>query len=122
MATARRKTKPSVISNPTLTQRREQARTSPSFVTCQAKDRIKGCTGKASQPVIARIKHMHREHCAYFGPTCALRAPLVSHTFDSLFYLCRARMMRTQTPNERSGDNPSVWTKLTTRTQCICVA
>ena len=79
------------------------------------------CTGKASQRVIARIEHMHGEHSAYSDPAGALRAPLVWHVFDSLFYLCRARMVRTLTPNKHRGDNASVLRKLTTRTQYICL-
>ena len=43
------------------------------------------------------------------------------HTLHSCFDLCRAREVNAQTPNERSGDNPSVLTKLTTRTQCMRV-
>ena len=115
------KTKPSVLSNPTLTLRRKQARTSPFFFTCEEKEGVKGCPRKAPQRVNARIRHMHREHSAYSNPTCALRAPFVWHTFDSLFYLCTAKKVRTHTPNERSGDNPSVLTKQTTRAQCIRV-
>ena len=76
-------------------------------------------TGKAPQPVNALIRHMHREHSAHSNPTCALCAPFASHTFDSLFCPCRARMERTHTPNEHSGDNPSVLTKLKTRTQRV---
>ena len=64
---------------------------------------------------------MHREHSAYSNPTCALRAPFVSHTFHSCFDLCRAREGNAQTPNKSSGDNPSALTKLTTQTQCIPV-
>ena len=81
-----------------------------------------GCTGKAPQRVNAWIRHMHHEHSAYSNPICALRAPFVWHTLDSLFYLCRARSVRTQTPNKRSANNPSVLTKLTARTQCIRVS
>ena len=80
-----------------------------------------GCTEKVPQRVNARLRHMHREHSACSNPTCALCAPFVSHTFDSLFYLCRARMVRTHTPNEHSGDNRSALTKRTPRAQCICV-
>ena len=58
---------------------------------------------------------MHREHDAYSNPTCGLCAPFVWHTFDSSFYLCRARMERTHTPSGHNGDNPSVFTKRTTR-------
>ena len=78
-----------------------------------------GCTGKVPQRVNPRTRHMHREHSAYTSPTCALRGPFVWHTSDSLFFLCRARMVGTQTPNKRSGDNPRVLTKLTARTECI---
>ena len=81
-----------------------------------------GCTGKAPYRVNAQTGHMHREHSAYSNSTCALCAPFVWHTFDSLFYLCRARMERTHTPSERSSDNPSVLTKRTTRKQCIRVS
>ena len=80
-----------------------------------------GCKGKAPQHVKSRIRHMHYERGAYYNPTCALCAPFVPHTIDSSFYLCRTRMKRTHTPNERSGDNPGVLRKKTTRTQCICV-
>ena len=90
--------------NPGMLQRR----TSPFFFTCEEKEGVKGCIGKAPQRVNARIRHMHREHSAYSNPTCAPRALFVWHICDSLFYLCRARRVRTHTPNERSGDNPSM--------------
>ena len=69
---------------------------------------MRGCTGKVAQRVNPQIRHMHREHSAYSNPTCALRAPVVWHPFDSLFYPCRARKVRTHTSNERSGDNPTL--------------
>ena len=77
MATAQRKTKTNVLSNPTLTLRQEQARTSPFFFTCEEKEREMGLTGKAPQCVNAWIRHMHREHSDYSNPTCALRPPFV---------------------------------------------
>ena len=67
------------------------------------------------------MRHMHREYSAYFNPTCAPCAPCDQHTFDSLFDLCRASGVNTQTSDERSGDNPSIVTKLTTRTKCMLV-
>ena len=51
MATAQRKTKPSVLSYPTLTLRQMQAHTSPFFSTCEEKEGMKGCTGKAPHRV-----------------------------------------------------------------------
>ena len=78
-------------------------------------------TGKATQHVNASIKHMHREHSAYSNPTCALRAPLASHTFHSCFDLCRAKEMSARTPNKHSVGNPYVLTKQPTRTQCMRV-
>ena len=78
-------------------------------------------TGKASQRVNASIRHMHREHSAYSNPTCALRAPFVSHTLHSCFDLCRAKEMSARTPKEHSVDNPNVLTKQPTRTQCMRV-
>ena len=107
-ATAQHKTKPSVLSNPTLLLRRKQARTSPSFYTCEEKEGVNGCTGKAPQRVNARITHMHREHSSYSNPTSPLQSPFVQHKADSLSWLCRARKVRTHTTNERSGDNPSL--------------
>ena len=53
MANAQRKPKPSVLSNLTLTQRREQARTSPFPHTCAGKERVMGFTGKEPQHVNA---------------------------------------------------------------------
>ena len=85
MATAQRKTKPSVLSNPILTLRREQARTSPFVLTDGEEERVEECTGKAPQRVNALIRHMHRQHSAYSNPTCAQRAPFICHTFDSFF-------------------------------------
>ena len=76
-----------------------------------------GCTGKAN----TRIRHMQREHIADPNPMCALRAPFVWQTFDSLFYLCRPRKVRTQVPNEPGCDNPSVLTQMTTRREGIRV-
>ena len=137
MATAQRKTNPSVLNNPTSTLLRKQARTSTLFFTCNERKGVKGCIKKAPQHVNARLRHMHREHSASSDPTCALCTPFVWHTSDSLFYLffrtalvatpnslfclCGARKVRTNTSNERSGNNPSSLTKQTTRTQCKCV-
>ena len=78
-------------------------------------------TGKATQRVNACIRHMHREHSAYSNPTCALRALFASHTFHFCFDLCRGEEMSARTPNEHSGDNPSVLTKQPTLTQCMRV-
>ena len=64
MATAQRKTKPSFLSNPTLSLRREQAHTRHLLFTCEEKEREMGCTGKAPQRVNAQIRLMHREHSA----------------------------------------------------------
>ena len=80
-----------------------------------------GCTGKAQQRVNASSRHICREDGAYSNPTCALCAPFVWHTFDSPFCLCRTRMVRTHTPNKRSGANPSILMKRTTQTQCVGV-
>ena len=74
------------------------------------------------QPVNAKIRHMHRENGAHSNLTCGLRAPFDWHTFDSWFYLCRAKEVNTHTPNQRSGDTPSVLTKQSTRTQCKSVS
>ena len=71
--------------------------------------------------VDAQIRQIHREDSAYSNPTCAPCTPSVSNTFHSCFDLCRARDVNAQTHNDRSGDNPSVLTKLTTRTQCMRV-
>ena len=78
-------------------------------------------TGKVTQRVNARIRHMHREHSAYCNRTCTLRASFASHTFHLCFDLCRAEKVSARTPNEHSGDNPNVLTKQLTRTQCMCV-
>ena len=67
------------------------------------------------------ITHMHHAHSASSNPTCALRAPFVSHTFHFCFDLCRAREVNARTPDKRNGDNPRVLTKLTTQTQCMRV-
>ena len=80
------------------------------------------CRGKVPQRVNAQIGHRPREHRAHSNPTCALRAPFVSHTFDPWFHLCRAKKVSTHTPNRRTGDNPSVLTKRTTQSQCIHVS
>ena len=72
MATAQRNGKPSVFSNRTLEIRRGQACTSPFFFTCETKERVKECTGKAPPGFNAPIGHMHGEHSAYSNPTCAL--------------------------------------------------
>ena len=92
-----------------------------SFLTCEAKRRVDRDTGKAPQRVNVQIGHMHREHSAYTNPTCALRAPFVSHTSHFCFDLCNAREVNAQTPNERSGHTPSFLEKLPTRTQCMRV-
>ena len=78
MATAQRKTKPSDSSNPTLTLRRKQGHTNRFFFTCEEKERVMGCTGKAPQCVNAWIRHMHRAHSAYSNATCGLPALFVS--------------------------------------------
>ena len=72
MKTAERKTKPSVLSSPTLTLRRKQARTCAFFFTCEETEAVRGCTGKAPDCVNAQIRHMHSEHSAYSNPTCAV--------------------------------------------------
>ena len=64
---------------------------------------------------------MHREHSAYSNPTCALRAPFTSHTFNFCFGLCRAKEVSTRAPSEHSSDNPNILTKQPTRTQCMRV-
>ena len=78
-------------------------------------------TGKATQRVNAYIGQMHGEHSAYTNPTCALRAPIFSHTFHFSFDLCRAKEVNTRTPNEHNGDSPSILTKQPPRTQCMRV-
>ena len=97
-ATAQRKTKPNVLSNPTLRLQRKQARTSSFFFTCDEKEGLNGCTRKAPQRVNAGIRHMHHEHSAYSNPTCALRAPFVWHASDLLFYLCEAMKVKIHGP------------------------
>ena len=92
-----------------------------SFLTCKEKIRVDGCSGKGPQREHASIRHMHGKHSAYTNPTSALRAPLLSHIFHFSFDLCRAKEVNARTPNKRSSDNPSVSTKLTTRTQCMRV-
>ena len=47
---------------------------------------------------------MHPKHSAYTGPTCALHAPFVSHTFQFSFDLGRAKKVNARTPNERSNE------------------
>ena len=59
---------------------------------------------------------MHAKHSAYSNLTCALCAPLASHTFHLCFDLCGAKEVSAQSPNEHSGDNPNVLTKQPTRT------
>ena len=120
-ATAQRKRSLTVLNNPILALRRGKHEQALSFSTCEEKRRVGGCTGKAQQHVDAWITHMHWEHSVYTSPTCALRAPFISHTFHLCFDLYRAREVNAQTANERNGDNPSVLTKLTTRTRCIRV-
>ena len=119
--TAQRKTSLSVLSNPTLALRQHKHKHALSFLTCQERTRVNWGTGKAPQRVNASIRHMHREHSAYSNPTCALRAPIASHTFHSCFELCRARERSTRTPSEHSVDNPNVLMKQPTRTQCMRV-
>ena len=59
-------------------------------------------TGKAPRRLNAWIRHMHREHGGYTNPTCAMRAPFVSHTFHSRFDLCRARGLTPEPPTNAS--------------------
>ena len=120
-ATTQRNMSLSVLNNPILALQRGNHEQALSFLTCEEKRRMDECTGNAPQHVDAWIRHMHREHSAYSNPMCALRAPFVSHTFHFCFNLCRARELNPRTPNERSGDNSSVLTKLTTQTQCMRV-
>ena len=40
MANAKRKKKPNVLSNPTLTRHREQAGTGPLYFTCAKKEKV----------------------------------------------------------------------------------
>ena len=84
MPNEQRKTKPSVLRNPTLLQKGEQARTSPFSFACGKKEKVKGCTGKARQCVNAQIRHMHCEHGVYSNS--AARNALDS--FDMLFIHC----------------------------------
>ena len=104
--TAQRKTSLSGLRNPILTLRQHEHEQALSFLTHEEKRRLDWGTGKATQRVNASIRHMHREHSAYSNPTCALCAPVASHTFHPSFDLCRAKEVSTQTPNEHSGDNP----------------
>ena len=92
-----------------------------SFLACDKRGRVDGCSREVPQHVNAYIRHVHREHSAYSNPTCALHAPFVLPTFHVRFDLCRAREVNAQTPNERNGDSPSVLTKLPPRAQCMCV-
>ena len=115
--TAQRKTSLSVLSNPILTLRQHKHEQALSFVTCEEKRRVDWGRGKATEPVSAQIRHMHRKHSAYTNPTCALRTHFVSRAFHFSFVLCRAKEVNTQTPNEHKGDNPSVLTKQPPRTQ-----
>ena len=105
--TAQRKTSLSVLSNPTLALRLHKHEQALSFLTCEERRRVNWGTGKVPQRVNASIRHMHREHSAYSNPTCALRAPIASHTFHSCFDLCRA---------ERGEPEPPTNTALTTLT------
>ena len=105
--TAQRKTSLSVLSNPILALWQHEHEQALSLLTCEEKTRVNWGTGKATQRVNASSRHMHREHSAYSNPTCALRAPFVSHTFHFCFYLCRAREGSTLSPNKHSGDNPN---------------
>ena len=57
-------------------------------------------TAKAPKCVNAWIRRMHRKQGAYTNPTCALRAPFLSHTFRFCFDLCRAREVNAQTPTK----------------------
>ena len=83
---------------------------------------MNGRNEKAPQRMNARIRHMPQKHSAYSNSTCTLRAPFLWHTTDSLFYLCRARKVRTRTTKERSSDNPSILIKESKLTQFICVS
>ena len=82
---------------------------------------VDGCTSKAPQRVNTYPCSMDCEHGAYSGPTRVLRAPFVSHTFHACFVLYGATEVNTQSPNEHSGDSPSILAKLTTGTQCMRV-
>ena len=64
---------------------------------------------------------MHRRHSALINPTCALRAPFVSHTLHLSFDLCKAKEVNARTPNESNNDNPSVLMKQPPQTQCMRV-
>ena len=120
-ATAQRKTSLSILSNAILALRQHEHEQALFFLTFEEKRRVDGYSGEAPQRVNAQIKHTHRKHSAYTYPTCALRAPFVSHTFHFSFDLCRAKTMNARTPNERDCDNPSVLTELPPRTQCMRV-
>ena len=113
-AIAQRKTSLSVLSNPILALRQHKHEQALSFLTCEEKGSVDGCSGKAPQRVIAWIGDMHHEHSAYTNPTCTLRAPFVAHTFHFSFDLCRAKEVSGRTPNERNCDDPSVLNETTT--------
>ena len=119
--TAKRKTSLSILSNPILTLQEHTHEQALSFLTCEEKRRVDWGTEKATERLNAWIRHVHREHGAYTNPTCALRAPFVSHTFHLRFDLCRAKEVNTRTPNEHNGDNPSVLLKQPPRTRCMRV-
>ena len=119
--TAQRKTSLSVLSNHILALRQHEHEQALSFLTCEERTRVNWGTGKETQRVNAYIRHMHREHSAYSNPTCALRAPLASHTFHFCWDLCRAKEVSVRTPNKHSGDYPNVLTKQPTGTQCMHV-
>ena len=57
MASAERKMKPTVLSNPTF------------FFTCEEKRRLMAFTGKAPQRVNAQTRHKYHEHSAFSDPT-----------------------------------------------------
>ena len=120
-ATAQRKTCLSVLSNPILALRQHEQEQALSFLTSGEKRRVDGGTGKEPQRVNAWIMHMHPEHSALTNPTCALRAPFVSHTFHISFELCKAKEVNARTPNESKDDNLSVLTKQPPQTQCMRV-
>ena len=62
--TAQRKTSLSVLSNPILALRQHEHEQALSFLSCEERRRVDWGTGKATQRVNARIRHMHREHSA----------------------------------------------------------
>ena len=67
----------SVLNNLILAQPQGKHEQALSFLTCEEKGRVDGCTGKAQQRVNAWNRHMHREQSTYSNPTCALHSPFV---------------------------------------------